>query len=144
MSPRLKYLLFQLPGWAAAAAVSIALARFELLPFWLAGACFAGWVAKDLLLYPFLRRAYEPGLTGSAGLVGESGVAEGDLAPSGYVRVRGELWRAVTTPADRLVRSGTDVEVIKALRMELIVRPKDASCSTTRSLDPEAKSQPHN
>ena len=43
----------------------------------------------------------------------------------GYVRVRGELWRAVATPGDVLLKSGTEVEVIKADRMELLVRRND-------------------
>ena len=141
MSPRLKYFFFQLPGWAIAAAVLITLTRFELLPSWLAGACFAAWIIKDLVLYPLLRRAYEPGITGSARLVGALGIAEGDLAPRGYVRVRGELWRAVATPGDVMLKSGTEVEVVKADRMELIVRRNDV---WSRQADRDAaKSQAH-
>jgi membrane protein implicated in regulation of membrane protease activity len=101
------------------------IARWQWLPNWLAVTCFCGWVLKDLLLYRFFRRAYEPGVTGSARLIGARGIAEGDLAPNGYIRVRGELWRAVVNPADSVVRSGTEVEIVSAQRMEVFVRTID-------------------
>jgi membrane protein implicated in regulation of membrane protease activity len=122
VSPKIKYLLFQIPGWIITAIVLLMLLHWEFIPKWLAVLCFVAWLLKDLLLYPFLRRAYEPGVTGSARLVGSRGVAEGDLAPTGYIRVRGELWRAVVSPADNVIRSGTEVEVVSADRMEVFVR----------------------
>lgn len=125
MSPPIKYLLFQIPGWIIAAAVLIALVHWEFLTKGIAVLCFFGWLLKDLLLYPFFRRAYEPGVTGSARLVGSKGIAEGDLTPKGYIRVRGELWRAVASPADHVLRSGTEVEIIGAERMEVFVRALD-------------------
>jgi membrane protein implicated in regulation of membrane protease activity len=122
VSPWFKYLVFQIPGWVITAMVLIGLTHWQFLPKWLAVACFLGWLLKDLLLYPFFRPAYEPGVTGSARLVGARGVAEGDLAPMGYIRVRGELWRAVATPTDHVIRSGTEVEIVNAERMEVLVR----------------------
>jgi membrane protein implicated in regulation of membrane protease activity len=126
VSPPIKYLLFQIPGWIIAAAVLTALVHWEFLTKGIAGLCFFGWLLKDLLLYPFFRRAYEPGVTGSARLVGSKGIAEGDLTPKGYIRVRGELWRAVASPADHVLRSGTEVEIIGAERMEVFVRALDS------------------
>ena len=126
MSPPIKYLLFQIPGWIIAAAVLTALVHWEFLTKGIAVLCFFGWLLKDLLLYPFFRRAYEPGVTGSARLVGSKGIAEGDLTPKGYIRVRGELWRAVASPADHVLRSGTEVEIIGAERMEVFVRALDS------------------
>ena len=122
VSPPIKYLLFQIPGWIIAAAVLILLVQGEFIAGWLAILGFLGWFLKDLLMYPLLRRAYEPDLTGSARLIGSRGVAEGDLTPAGYVRVRGELWRALASPADTEIRSGVEVEVIGADRMEVFVR----------------------
>jgi membrane protein implicated in regulation of membrane protease activity len=126
VSPPIKYLLFQIPGWIIAAAVLTALVHWEFLTKGSAVLCFFGWLLKDLLLYPFFRRAYEPGVTGSARLVGSKGIAEGDLTPKGYIRVRGELWRAVASPADHVLRSGTEVEIIGAERMEVFVRALDS------------------
>lgn len=126
MSPPIKYLLFQIPGWIIAAAILTALVHWEFFTKGIAVLCFFGWLLKDLLLYPFFRRAYEPGVTGSARLVGSKGIAEGDLTPRGYIRVRGELWRAVASPADHVLRSGTEVEIIGAERMEVFVRALDS------------------
>lgn len=107
--------------------VLVIVLRWEFVPRWLAILCFVGWVLKDLVMYPFLRLAYEPGVTGYATLVGSRGRAEGDLAPTGYIRVRGELWRAVVSPADVVIPSGTEVEIVSAERMEVSVRPVDTS-----------------
>jgi membrane protein implicated in regulation of membrane protease activity len=123
LSPLIKYLLFQIPGWIISATVLMVLLRWEFITPWFAFLGFVAWLLKDLLLYPFFRRAYEPGVTGSARLVGSRGVAEGDLAPAGYIRVRGELWRAVASPANCVIRSGTEVEIVSAERMEVLVRP---------------------
>jgi membrane-bound ClpP family serine protease len=49
-------------------------------------------------------------------------VAEENLAPQGYIRVRGELWRAVATPADQVVNAGTEVEIVSADGMRVFVR----------------------
>ena len=92
-----KYLLLQLPGWAAAAVVLWLLCRFLELPQWAAGVVFALYVAKDLFLYRYLRHSYSDApsrLTGPELLVGQRGVVLERLAPSGWVRVRGERWRA--------------------------------------------------
>jgi membrane protein implicated in regulation of membrane protease activity len=122
VSPWLKYLLLQIPGWVATAIVLIVFVHWQWLPRWLATVCFLGWLLKDLLLYRFLRRAYEPEVIGTARLVGERGVSEGELAPDGYIRVRGELWRAVASPAGAAVPAGTEVEIVSAERMQVVVR----------------------
>ena len=119
-----KYFLLQIPGWLVTATVITVLWRWQLLPRWLALLGFFAWIAKDLILFRFLRHAYEGSAKlGSAALVGASGIVQGELNPRGYVRIRGELWRAVTTPADGVIDSGTEVEVIAAERMTVFVRP---------------------
>jgi len=45
------------------------------------------------------------------------------LAPEGYVRIRGELWRAVSEPADQMIFAGTQVEILSAEGMRVYVRP---------------------
>lgn len=78
---------------------------------------------KDLLLYPFLRVAYETGhKEGSQALIGERGVSEGDLSPEGYVRVRGELWRAVAPSSDGAIAAGSKVEIVAVEGMKVFVR----------------------
>jgi len=88
--------------------------------------CFAAWMLKDWILYPWLRSAYQVSTrTGSKTLIGFRGVAESQLAPEGLIRVRGELWRAVAIPRDLVIRTGIAVEIIDTDGMTVFVRPLD-------------------
>jgi len=60
--------------------------------------------------------------TGAEGLVGEEGVAIGDLSPDGRVKVHGELWNAGSASGE--IRSGEGVVVEKTENLRLIVRRK--------------------
>ena len=119
MSVRVRYALLQLPGWILAAGVLYVLHRWIGLPLWAAAILLAADVAKDVLLYPYLRRAYETDVgAGAERLVGERAEACETLDPAGYVRIRGELWSArlrdgepeasrwVTRPGGRGGRAG--------------------------------------
>ena len=58
-------------------------------------------------------------VTGSAGMLGQQGVADSELAPSGWVRVMGERWRA---QADGRVAAGEAVVVSGIDGLQLKVR----------------------
>jgi membrane protein implicated in regulation of membrane protease activity len=120
----LRYLLFQIPGWCMAALVLLLLGHYRMISFLGALICFGAWMLKDLLLYPWLRSAYEVSThIGSKTLIGYKGVAESPLAPEGLIRVRGELWRAVAIPRDVVIQTGIAVEIIDANGMTVFVRP---------------------
>lgn len=122
MSTPVKYLLFQLPGWVLAAVILAVLRYWAGIPGWVALGVFVLWVIKDLVMYPLLRTAYESGVkTGADRLIGARGVAQGELSPRGYVRVRGELWQAEVKPSDGPVPPGGRVKVLAAEGMTLIV-----------------------
>ena len=109
----LKYIVIQIPGWLGLVGVLLLLWRRVEMPAWAAGTLLGCWVVKDLALYPFLRQSYEGDpRTGVERMVGLRGVVTTDLTPEGYVRVRGELWRAraPTGPVPR----GSTVEVVSA------------------------------
>ncbi|MGH9783362.1 MAG: hypothetical protein ACRD88_04185, partial [Terriglobia bacterium] len=55
-----RYLLFQIPGWILAALLLGALQRWLGLPLEFAIGLFVLYVAKDFLIYPYVRKAYEP------------------------------------------------------------------------------------
>jgi membrane protein implicated in regulation of membrane protease activity len=119
-----RYLLFQIPGWCMAALVLLLLGHYRMISFSGAVICFAAWMLKDWVLYPWLRSAYEVSTrTGSKTLIGHKGVAESHLAPEGLIRVRGELWRAVAIPRDLPIQTGIAVEIIDADGMTVFVRP---------------------
>jgi membrane protein implicated in regulation of membrane protease activity len=100
-------------GWAVVA--------FEL-PAWAWGAA-AVPVAKDLLLYPAARKAFGPPRVGPTVLVGATARAVEALAPSGYVRVRGELWRAVLADASARAPAGAVLIVRAVSGLTLVVEP---------------------
>ena len=106
-----------------AALVLLVLRHHQMISSLGAAICFAAWVVKDWILYPWLRSAYEvSSRTGSKALIGCKGVTESHLAPEGFVRVRGELWRAVATPCDRKISTGIKVEIVDADGMKVFVR----------------------
>ncbi len=123
-----KYLTLQVPGWALAGLVLYLLGRFSGLPAWAALALFALLVGKDLVLFPFLRHAYgdDPSrVIGPEILIGAEGVVEDELAPSGWVRVRGERWRgALVGSAAGSVARGQTVIVRAVHGLTVHVEPK--------------------
>lgn len=126
MTTRLRYWLFQLPGIALAAALlAAAAARFDL-PLWACAAGLAAWVAKDAVLYPFLKRGYEPaGASGTERLVGSTGTAAQTLDPQGYVKIGAELWRARSASRIRAGESVSVAGVAATEAMVLIVEPAE-------------------
>lgn len=110
-----RYLLLQIPGWMLTVAILYWLHRWLGLPVWAAALLLAGEVAKDFILYPKLRRAYESDeKTGADRLIGIEAVVRQRLAPEGYVEIRGELWRARPAGEEATLEVGAAVRVVDA------------------------------
>ena len=124
-----KYVLLQIPGGVVTAALLAGLHRWMGLPLWAAVSLFLLYVAKDFVLYPFLRRAYETNSTTVIEqLVGVRGKATESLDPQGYVEVRGELWQARATPGGQPIPPGARIRVQAARDMTLtVMRDEDDS-----------------
>jgi membrane-bound serine protease (ClpP class) len=121
----LKYSLVQVPATVLVVLVLILIQRWVNLPSWLFWAVIAVWVAKDILLYPMVWRSYDSGQQEKTeAMVGARGVAVQRLAPSGYVRVRGELWKAELTGNSAPVNRGKSVKVKGIQGLTLIVQPE--------------------
>ena len=116
-----RYYLFQIPGWVLAAVLVTVLHAWLGLPVWVALTVLGVVVMKDVICYPFLRKAYQLEASGAAQLVGQRGVARDSLDPTGYVYVHGELWRARTEPGAATIPAGADVRVVQGHRMTLTV-----------------------
>ncbi len=118
-----RYLAFQAPVWVILA-VAVLLARPYLpLPGWLLWGLVAAWAVKDLVLFPFVWRAYQPPEAKSP-MVGAQGVASETLAPSGYVRIGGELWKATTEPGSPPIGAGEAVRVTGIRGLVVTVAPE--------------------
>lgn len=116
-----RYLAAQIPG---AVLVGVGLWLFwgqTGLPGWMGVAFFAFWIAKDALLYPLMRRAYESSEVRAKRLVGATGVARAELAPDGQVEVRGETWRARAVAGEDPIAAGAAVVVRGVDRFTLLV-----------------------
>ncbi len=134
MPTLLRYLFFQIPGWVIAALVAVGLRHWEVVPGWVSLLGFSVWVIKDLAFYPLLRSAYETHVkSGSEALIGKNGIAQSDITPEGYIRINGELWRAVAEPAGLVIAAGTDVEVLRAEGMKVVVRAAPRPGTLTNS-----------
>ena len=97
------------------------------LPDWAAAGIVALWVIKDVVLFPFVRIAYQTGSPGGASrLLGARGTAQDALKPSGYVRISSELWRAELHPGSPPVEPGDRVRVLSVHGLTLLVEPDDS------------------
>ncbi|MFH1862978.1 MAG: nodulation protein NfeD [bacterium] len=61
--------------------------------------------------------------TGMEGMIGEEGEVTKELAPVGYVKIHGEIWRAKSNSTS--IPVGSQVRVVSVANMVLIVEPSD-------------------
>jgi membrane protein implicated in regulation of membrane protease activity len=117
-----RYLLLESPGWLLAGVVAALAQRWLGLSTALAVTFVGIWVAKDLLLYPWLKDALGGEAPSQADkLVGRTGVVVEPLAPLGIVRLGAELWRAEASPRERPIGDGRQVRVTKVRGLTLVV-----------------------
>lgn len=127
-TPRLlaRYALLQLPAQALVVLTLLLVRPWVDLPSWFFWGFIVCWVLKDVILFPFVWRAYDRDGSGRAdSMEGLRGQAVEPLAPSGYVRVRGELWRAEVSGGRVPVEAGQAVLVRGSRGLTLLV---EADC----------------
>ena len=127
-----RYLFIQIPGWILAGLVLWALHHWVNLPAWAAAGLFLIYTAKDLIVYPFVRSAYEDTeIAGAAQLLGTCGIVKKELNPEGYIQIRGELWRARAAPKAGAIPQGRRVKVQATEGLVLIVSSlQDEECDS--------------
>ncbi len=120
----LRYWLLQLPALALLVLILVYVQRWVDLPAWVFWGSLIIWVGKDAVLYPFVWRAYDWDRSkDSDSMLGAKGIAKERLAPSGYVQVRGELWKAELAEGFQSVEEGEPVLVREIRGLTLIVAP---------------------
>lgn len=118
----LRYILLNIPGLAAVILILIIIQYWVVLPVWLFRSVIAFWIIKDAVLFPFVWRAYDwerPGLNRS--MIGERGIAKERLAPSGYVQIHGELWKAEKIGDRSPIEMGQSVKIVNMEGLTLFV-----------------------
>ena len=116
-----RYILLQAPSVLILILVLILVRRWVDLSTLFICALVALWVAKDLILFPFLWRAYDWDHPNP--MIGTRGIAEEPLAPSGYVHVHGELWQAEVMKGYPPIDRGESVRVRGVNGLKLLVQP---------------------
>jgi membrane protein implicated in regulation of membrane protease activity len=118
-----KYLLFQIPGWAVVGALAFGARGWLGLPDWATWVAVALLVAKDAVLFPFVRHAYAvEAREASEQLRGARGVVERQSDLETWVRVGPELWRARAVDASVKLAPGAHVRVEDVQGLTLRVR----------------------
>jgi membrane-bound ClpP family serine protease len=112
-----RYLVLQLPGSVIAATLLALLVHTELISSGIAYGLFALWIAGEILMFPVMRIAYEPGdtHTGIEAMIGSVGETEDDIDPEGHVRVGAERWHAMTEGGRIAMGSAVRVRDVRGL-----------------------------
>jgi len=116
----IKYFLLQLPGQMSFAVILLLFRQWVEVPGYLTWVLLGVWVAKDVCLFPFLWRFYDPShYPDRFRMVGRRGYALTRLDPDGYVQVRGERWRAAIADGQSPIEQGRAlcVQAIKGLEL---------------------------
>ena len=122
----LRYILLNIPALVLIILALILAQYWITMPLWLPVTIIFIWLIKDVILFPFVWRAYDWGRpAGFRPMIGKRGIARERLAPSGYVRVQGELWKAESVEADVPIESGKFVRVVKMEGLKLFVIPEE-------------------
>jgi membrane protein implicated in regulation of membrane protease activity len=119
----IRYTLFQVPSLLLLGAVLYLLHRWLDLAAWISWGILALWIAKDVLLFPFLWRSYRPGGGDGDSMIGLAGTARVALTPVGKVEVRGEIWHAELSPGSPHLNAGAQVTISAVQGLKLVVEP---------------------
>jgi membrane protein implicated in regulation of membrane protease activity len=118
----IRYTLLQIPALTLLIVLLFLVKRWVDLPQWFIWGIILFWVAKDVILFPLTWRAYDQDRPRDAySMVGSPGIAEERLAPSGYIRVHGELWQAEVMGDSPPVERGEIVRIQGIRGLTLLV-----------------------
>jgi membrane-bound ClpP family serine protease len=118
----LRYLLLTLPGVVILILVLTILEHWVAMPAWLFWAVIFLWLAKEVVIFPFVWHAHDPQRPGiSRTMIGALGIVKERLDPAGYILVAGELWKAEHLDTAQPIEKGARVRVLKMEGLRLFV-----------------------
>jgi len=127
-----KYALFQVPEFLLFIVAMIIAGRWINIPAWFFWSFIVLLIAKDVLLFPFVRRAYDSwDATKACSLIGKKGTVIKPLKPTGYVQVSGELWKAKVSGSGKTIEKGEVIRVEEVKGFCLIVDRSNAPGSNS-------------
>jgi len=90
------------------------------IPLWGLIALMAAWSAISIFIYRAGSRALRrKPVLGLPAMIGSKGKAISPLAPSGFIRIRGELWDAISS--DDRIDTGEEVTIVGQDGLKLVV-----------------------
>jgi len=120
----IRYALYQIPGAVFFLILIVLLRHWIEIPSWIWWVVIALWVVKDIALFPFVWRSYDAQpLRPGHSMLGATGIAKDKLAPTGYIQVGGELWRAQVLEGNSPVERGKTVCIREIRGLTLLVEP---------------------
>jgi membrane protein implicated in regulation of membrane protease activity len=124
----LKYTLLQIPALALIILILVLLQKWVVIPAYIVWGIPILWLLKDIILFPLTWRSYEShNRHDPHPMVGRHGIAQQPLAPSGYVRVGGELWLAEVVGDERSIEKGERIRVREVNGLKLLVDREDGT-----------------
>lgn len=121
-----KYALFQLPELLLFVTALLIAGRFFAIPPWFFWGFIVFLVAKDVVIFPFVWRAYDGrDAQRMHQLIGQTGVVIEPLKPHGVVRVNGELWKAEVSGKGALLDKDESIRVEAVKGYCLLVEKAD-------------------
>ncbi len=123
-----RYILLNIPEFVAMVLILIVIQYWVVIPVWLLGSIIGFWIVKDVILFPFIWRAYDWDRAGRSGsMIGKRGVVKDKLAPAGYIQIHSELWRAEKIGEGPPIEEGQAVRVKKIEGLTLFVVPDNTA-----------------
>ena len=120
----IRYILLNIPEFVAMLLILVVIQYWVEIPAWLFWTIIVFWIVKDVVLFPFIWSAYDWDRAGQSGsMIGERGIAKEQLAPTGYIQIHGELWRAERIGEGPPIETGRSVRVKKMEGLTLLVEP---------------------
>lgn len=118
----IKYTVLHVAEFAVVVLAFILARNYLAVPTWLMITVLAAWILKDLALFPKVWRAYAVDDNRPVKeLIGREATVIAGLDPVGYVRVRGELWRAEIKDPRFPTKRGDRTKIVDIKGMTLIV-----------------------
>jgi membrane-bound ClpP family serine protease len=122
----IKYILLQLPLIVLLPLVLFFIRQWVAIPVWLIWGLVALLIIKDIIMFPRVWRSYDQNRPGDpTSIIGMRGIAKDRLAPTGYIRVRSELWRAEVIEGGVPIEKGERVRVTGIEGLTLLVQRED-------------------
>jgi len=107
-----RYTLLQIPALVVLVLLLWLVRRWLDIPVWIRVCIVAGWLIKDVVLFPFTWKAYDTSSKGTThSMLGKTGRVKNRLDPSGYVLINGVLWKAEAAEEGAVIEEGASVRV---------------------------------